>query len=76
MFSAFRVITYFCDLLRIFQKFKIKIEDPPRRKDMVFTGGAVLAEVMKNRDEFWISRNEYEEKGISILSKLGKRLSH
>lgn len=57
-------------------KFKIKIEDPPRRKDMVFTGGAVLAEVMKNRDEFWISRNEYEEKGISILSKLGKRLSH
>lgn len=58
------------------QKFKIRIEDPPRRKDMVFTGGAVLAEVMKDKDEFWISRHEYEEKGLSILSKLGKRLSH
>lgn len=57
-------------------KFKIRIEDPPRRKDMVFTGGAVLAEVMKDKDEFWISRQEYEEKGLSILSKLGKRLSH
>lgn len=57
-------------------KFKIRIEDPPRRKDMVFTGGAVLAEVMKNRNDFWISRQEYEEKGLSIMSKLGKRLSH
>ena len=28
-------------------KFKIRIEDPPTRKDMVFIGGAVLAEVMK-----------------------------
>jgi actin-related protein 2 len=28
-------------------KFKIRIEDPPRRKDMVFIGGAVLADVMK-----------------------------
>lgn len=43
---------------------------------MVFTGGAVLAEVMKNRNDFWISRHEYEEKGLSIMSKLGKRLSH
>ena len=30
-------------------KFKIRIEDPPRRKDMVFIGGAVLADVMKVR---------------------------
>ena len=28
-------------------KFKIRIEDPPKRKNMVFIGGAVLAEVMK-----------------------------
>jgi actin-related protein len=43
------------------QKFKIRIEDPPRRKDMVFIGGAVLAEVCKNRDNFWLSRAEYQE---------------
>lgn len=54
-------------------KFKIRIEDPPRRKDMVFIGGAVLAEVMKDRDEFWISRKDYEDQGNKILKKLGPR---
>ena len=58
------------------QKFKIRIGVPPRRKDIVFTGGAVLATVMKDRNEFWISREEYEEKGLSVLAKLGKRLSY
>ncbi|XP_044009682.1 actin-related protein 2 isoform X3 [Aphidius gifuensis] len=51
-------------------KFKIKIEDSPRRKDMVFMGGAVLADLTKNRDSFWIMREEYEEKGLSVLKKL------
>jgi actin-related protein 2 len=50
-------------------KFKCRIEDPPRRKHMVFLGGAVLAEIMKDRAEFWMSRKEYEEKGINILAK-------
>merc|ERR1719414_2061514 len=44
-------------------KFKIRIEDPPRRKDMVFIGGAVLADVMKDREDFWMSKAEYQEKG-------------
>jgi actin-related protein 2 len=52
-------------------KFKIRIEDPPRRKDMVFIGGAVLADVMKDRDDFWMSKAEYDEKGLSVLKKLG-----
>merc|ERR1711884_1022740 len=54
-------------------KFKIRIEDPPRRKDMVFIDGAVLADVMKDRDEFWITKAEYEEKGKNVLEKLGPR---
>lgn len=54
-------------------KFKIRIEDPPRRKDMVFIGGAVLAEVMKDRDTFWLSKAEYKEQGVSILQKLTTR---
>uniref|UniRef100_T1JCP7 Actin-related protein 2 n=1 Tax=Strigamia maritima TaxID=126957 RepID=T1JCP7_STRMM len=53
-------------------KFKIRIEDPPGRKDMVFIGGAVLAEVMKDRDFFWLMREEYLEKGMNILDKLGR----
>jgi len=52
-------------------KFKIRIEDPPRRKDMVFLGGSVLADVTKNKDDFWISREDYLEKGMSVLDKLG-----
>jgi len=50
-------------------KFKCRIEDPPRRKHMVFLGGAVLAEIMKDRPEFWMLRKEYEEKGVEVLSK-------
>ena len=52
-------------------KFKIRIEDPPRRKDMVFIGGAVLADVMKDRDDFWLSKAEYDEMGLAVLKKLG-----
>lgn len=56
-----------------FQKFKIRIEDPPRRKDMVFIGGAVIAEVAKDRDNFWMSKQEYQEQGLSVLQKLQAR---
>merc|ERR1711972_459583 len=53
-------------------KFKIRIEDPPRRKDMVFIGGAVLADVMKDKkEEFWLTKAEYEEQGFRVLDKLG-----
>ncbi|KAI3619834.1 actin binding protein [Moniliophthora roreri] len=53
-------------------KFKIKIEDPPRRKHMVFLGGAVLADIMKHREEFWVTREEWYEKGVQALDKLGR----
>jgi len=52
-------------------KFKIRIEDPPRRKHMVFLGGAVLADIIKDKEEVWISKAEYEEQGVRVLSKLG-----
>merc|ERR1712113_597498 len=44
-------------------KFKLKIEDPPRRKNMAFLGGSVLADIMKDQDEFWLSKADYEEQG-------------
>ncbi|KAK7103797.1 actin-related protein 2 [Littorina saxatilis] len=53
-------------------KFKIRIEDPPRRKHMVFLGGSVLADIMKDKDDFWMMRSEYEENGIKVLEKLMK----
>ncbi|KAL3653860.1 Actin-related protein 2 [Castilleja foliolosa] len=38
------------------KKLRLRIEDPPRRKHMVYLGGAVLAGIMKDAPEFWISR--------------------
>ena len=56
----------------LFQKFKIRIEDPPRRKHMVFMGGAVLADIMKDKEDFWMARKDYEEKGLArVMAKLG-----
>lgn len=48
-------------------KFKLKIEDPPRRKHMVFLGGSFLADAMRSRDAFWISKAEFEEHGARIV---------
>lgn len=51
----------------LLEKFKLRIEDPPRRKHMVFLGGSVLANIMKDRPEFWITRKEWQEKGPQII---------
>lgn len=48
-------------------KVKIRIEDPPKRKHMVFMGGAVLADLMKDNDSFWISKAEWDEHGSRIM---------
>lgn len=53
-------------------KFKIRIEDPPRRKHMVFMGGAVLADIMKSRDSFWVTAQEWQEEGPRALDKLSR----
>ncbi|KAJ3160658.1 Actin- protein 2 [Geranomyces michiganensis] len=52
-------------------KFKLNVEDPPRRKHAVFLGGAVLGDIMKHREAFWISKAEWEEQGVRSLAKLG-----
>jgi actin-related protein len=86
---------------------QLRIEDPPRRKHMVFLGGSVLADIMKgrqrcvcgrfsffsscvlmstlfceqthqttplvsaltDRDDYWISKAEWEEQGERIIGK-------
>lgn len=52
-------------------KFKIRIEAPPQRKHMVFIGGSVLANIMKDHSNTsWLTKEEYEEKGLKVLDKL------
>lgn len=53
----------------IMAKFKLRIEDPPRRKHMVFLGGSVLADIMATQPQFWISKAEWEEHGANIIGK-------
>nr|CAD1836605.1 unnamed protein product [Ananas comosus var. bracteatus] len=54
------------------KKLRLRIEDPPRRKHMVYLGGAVLAGIMKDAPEFWITKQEYQEEGIACLTKCGQ----
>ncbi len=54
-------------------KFKIRVEDPPRRKHMVFLGGAVLGEIMKGKESFWVTKAEWQEQGLKALDKFGNR---
>lgn len=50
--------------------FKLKVEDPPRRRHMVFLGGAVLAGIMKDQPKSWMTIEDYNELGIDkILQK-------
>jgi len=46
-------------------RLKLRIEDPPRRKHMVYLGASVLGDLMCDRNDFWISKSEYEERGIA-----------
>lgn len=41
---------------------------------MVFLGGAVLADIMKDKASFWMSREEYKESGLNVLEKLGVKV--
>nr|QGN00922.1 Arp2D [Drosophila algonquin] len=54
-------------------KYKIRIQDPPTRKNMVFNGGSVLANVTMDRDDFWMSKVEYGEQGLKVLDKIKQK---
>ncbi|KAH7665932.1 Actin-related protein 2 [Dioscorea alata] len=47
------------------KKLRLWIENPPRRKHMVYLGGAVLAGIMKDAPDFWIT----QEEGAGCLNK-------
>ncbi len=62
---------YFHDILngddsRI-RKFRIEVEAPVHRNHNVFLGASILADLMKNSQEFWVTKYDYEEMGIERL---------
>lgn len=36
------------------RRLKLRVEDPPRRRHAVFLGAAVLADIMREQDDYWI----------------------
>ncbi|EWC46630.1 actin-related protein 2 [Drechslerella stenobrocha 248] len=54
-------------------KFKVRVEDPPRRRHLVFMGGSVLGNIMADNPGLWITKAEWEEQGKRALEKLGPR---
>jgi actin-related protein 2 len=44
---------------------RVNVETPADRKYSVFVGGSVLANIMKDNDKFWVTRQEYEKLGIT-----------
>lgn len=55
------------------KKFKLRIEDPPRRKHLVYMGAALLGDIFAENDKFWMKKADYEEKGIDRLLESAKR---
>jgi actin-related protein 2 len=53
-------------------KWQLDIHDPPRRKNMVFLGGAIFGEIASPAAECWLTAADYKEIGAkSLLAKHG-----
>lgn len=48
-------------------KVKIKVHSGKGREFSVFTGAAVLSDIMKDQEEFWLTRSQWEAEGPSII---------
>ena len=62
---------YLADILKgdksRLNRLKLRIEDPPRRRNMVFLGASVLGDIMKDRDDFWITQEQWAESGPAAI---------
>lgn len=54
--------------------FALRIGQSVNPQHSVFCGGAMLADIMKDKEGFWMTKQEYEEKGIYVLEKLGVKV--
>ena len=47
-----------------YTKGRIRIVDIPNRDQTVFIGGCILADMAQLNNEFWVSKCEYDERGL------------
>jgi actin-related protein 2 len=50
-------------------KIKINIIDTPRRKYSVFIGACFLANFYANQEQYWITKQDWEEVGPKIIQQ-------
>lgn len=51
------------------KEYKIKVEDPPNRRYLVYLGATVLANLSKDKANQWISHSEFKEIGADKSAK-------
>ncbi|KAL7009931.1 Arp2/3 complex subunit, actin nucleation center [Cystobasidiomycetes sp. EMM_F5] len=54
-------------------KFKVGVNAHPVRRNLVYMGGSVLADVMKDNPAYWVTKAEWDEQGTRALDKLTPR---
>jgi len=47
--------------------FKIGVEDPARRKILVYHGASIFANIIKDQDSEWVHKKDWEEKGEALV---------
>ena len=53
------------------RRLRLRVDDPPRRRHLVFMGAAVLADIMREQESFWVSKAEWAEDPHRALAKCG-----
>eukprot|EP00658_Telonema_sp_P-2_P031067 TRINITY_DN2332_c0_g1_i3.p1 TRINITY_DN2332_c0_g1~~TRINITY_DN2332_c0_g1_i3.p1 ORF type:complete len:231 (-),score=67.25 TRINITY_DN2332_c0_g1_i3:401-1093(-) len=48
-------------------KMNITVHAAPKRRHMVFQGGSVLADITKDNEAWWLTKQEWEERGVDAL---------
>ena len=51
------------------KNYKIKVEDPPNRRYLVYLGATVLANLTADKSNSWISKSEFKEIGADRAAK-------
>jgi actin-related protein 2 len=61
---------------RAMRNFRLHIQDPPSRKNLVYLGASVLGNIMEEQEaegnivpNFWVTRKDYDEKGAKLAAK-------
>eukprot|EP01013_Petalomonas_cantuscygni_P040339 TRINITY_DN72244_c0_g1_i1.p1 TRINITY_DN72244_c0_g1~~TRINITY_DN72244_c0_g1_i1.p1 ORF type:complete len:442 (+),score=92.81 TRINITY_DN72244_c0_g1_i1:115-1326(+) len=44
---------------------QLRVSDPPRRKELVFLGGAVLTELIRDNMSEWVTKQDFAEQGAA-----------